>query len=71
MELVGDEEKIALLSMLRAMLAFFPEERPTAASLLECEWMVKWALPDLCEAEIVGPEIDNSGTLPSLRTTPR
>lgn len=49
---VGDKERIALLGMLRAMLAFLPEERPTAASLLECEWMVKWALPDLCEADM-------------------
>ncbi|KAJ4408414.1 hypothetical protein N0V82_009713 [Gnomoniopsis sp. IMI 355080] len=55
METVGDEEKVALLGMLRAMLAFVPEERPTAASLLDCEWMVKWALPDLWEADIPGP----------------
>ncbi|KAI1201950.1 kinase-like protein [Nemania serpens] len=55
MESIGDEEKSALLSMLRAMLAFIPEERPTAASLLDCEWMVKWALPDLREAGIASP----------------
>lgn len=55
MESIGDEEKIALLGMLRAMLAFTPEERPTAASLLDCEWMVKWALPDLCKADKVSP----------------
>ena len=55
MESIGDEEKFALLSMLRAMLAFVPEERPTAASLLDCEWMVKWALPDPCEADIASP----------------
>lgn len=55
LELIGDEEKIALLGMLRAMLAFAPEERPTAASLVDCEWMVKWALPDLCEADIASP----------------
>lgn len=55
MESIGNDEKIALLGMLRAMLAFVPEERPTAASLLECEWMVKWALPDLCEADIASP----------------
>lgn len=48
-EKVGDQEKLALLSMLRAMLAFVPEERPTAESLLTCEWMMKWALPDLLE----------------------
>lgn len=55
MESMSDEEKTALLGMLRAMLAFVPEERPTAASLLDCEWMVKWALPDLCEADITRP----------------
>lgn len=55
METIGDDEKIALLGMLRAMLAFVPEQRPTAASLLECEWMLKWALPDLCEADRARP----------------
>lgn len=47
MDLMGDQERLALLSMLRAMLAFVPEERPTAASLLTCDWVTKWALPDL------------------------
>lgn len=60
MELVGDQEKIALLRMLRAMLAFSPGERPTASSLLECEWMVKWALPDLREA------LDSRGALQAM-----
>lgn len=55
METIGEEEKIALIGMLRAMLAFVPEQRPGAASLLDCEWMVKWALPDLCEVEIASP----------------
>lgn len=55
METIGKEEEIALLGMLRAMLAFVPEKRPTAVSLLDCEWIVKWALPDLCEAEISSP----------------
>lgn len=64
METIGYEEKIALLGMLRAMLAFVPEERPTAASLLDCEWMVKWALPDLCEANIASPYM----TLEALQT---
>lgn len=47
MEPASEEEKRALLCILKAMLAFIPEERPTAESLLECEWMTKWALPDL------------------------
>lgn len=66
MESIGQEEKFALLGMLRATLAFVPEERPTAASLLECEWMVKWALPGLCEAGKVSPW-NGSGALQSER----
>lgn len=57
MESIGDEEKTALLGMLRAMLAFVPEERPTAARLLDCEWMVKLALLDLCEADKASHQI--------------
>lgn len=55
-EPVGDEEKVALLGMLRAMLAFVPEERPTAASLVDCEWMTKWALPCLSEMDRLSNE---------------
>ncbi|KAG8164184.1 hypothetical protein KVR01_006102 [Diaporthe batatas] len=51
LETVGEQERVALLDMLRAMLAFIPEERPTAASLMSCDWMTKWALPDLRELE--------------------
>jgi serine/threonine protein kinase len=47
MEVVDETEKVALLSMLKAMLAFIPEERPTAQEVLNCEWMQKWALPEL------------------------
>lgn len=47
MEEVGEEEKAALFSMLKAMMAFRPKERPTMEEILECEWMRKWALPDL------------------------
>jgi hypothetical protein len=46
-EEVGEEEKVALLAMLRVMLAFRPEERPTATAVMECQWMRKWALPTL------------------------
>lgn len=58
MATVSDKEKIALLGMLRAMLAFVPEERPTAASLLDCEWMVTWALPDLREFDIARTKVN-------------
>ncbi|PYH97253.1 kinase-like protein [Aspergillus ellipticus CBS 707.79] len=47
---VGDEfdenEKAAFLDLMRRMLSFRPEERPTAEEVLKSEWMVKWALPD-------------------------
>jgi hypothetical protein len=46
---VGEEEKVALLAMLTAMLAFRPEERPTVTEVMECEWMRKWALPELAK----------------------
>ncbi|ODM15750.1 hypothetical protein SI65_08984 [Aspergillus cristatus] len=41
------EETAAILDLMRRMLAFRPEERPTAEEVLESEWMVKWVLPDL------------------------
>ena len=39
-------ERDALSSMLRSMLSFRPEDRPSARQVLESEWMVKWALPE-------------------------
>ncbi|KAJ5796138.1 protein kinase domain protein [Penicillium psychrosexuale] len=39
-------ERDALFSMLRPMLSFRPENRPSAQQVLESEWMVKWALPE-------------------------
>jgi serine/threonine-protein kinase SRPK3 len=48
MELVEPEEKTALLELLQWMLAWRPEERPTAAQVLETKWMREWALP-ACE----------------------
>lgn len=44
---VDEIEKVALLSMLKSMLAFNPEERPTAQEIWDCEWMQKWALREL------------------------
>jgi len=40
------EETGAIIDLMRRMLAFRPEERPTADEVLQSEWMVKWALPD-------------------------
>ena len=45
MDDVGEDEKTALFAMLKAMLAFRPDGRLTAAEILETEWMRKWALP--------------------------
>ncbi|PYI30888.1 kinase domain-containing protein [Aspergillus indologenus CBS 114.80] len=42
----GAEETAAILDLMRRMLAFRPEERPSAAEVLQSEWMVKWVLPD-------------------------
>ncbi|KFY45713.1 hypothetical protein V494_00818 [Pseudogymnoascus sp. VKM F-4513 (FW-928)] len=42
----GREETVAILDLMRRMLAFRPEDRPTAKEVLESNWMVKWVLPD-------------------------
>lgn len=47
MEGVGETEKIALLAIFQAMLAFRPSERATTKEIIESEWMLKWALPVL------------------------
>ncbi|KAL4995612.1 kinase-like domain-containing protein [Aspergillus recurvatus] len=39
-------ERDALFLMLRSMLSFRPESRPSAEEVLASEWMVKWALPE-------------------------
>lgn len=45
MSLFDEEERDAISSMLRSMLSFRPEDRPTAKQVLESSWMAKWALP--------------------------
>lgn len=47
MEGVSEQEKVALIALLRPMMAYDPKERPTAKEILESEWMNKWALQDL------------------------
>lgn len=42
---IGEDEKAAFLNLMRRMLVFRPEERPTANEVLQSEWMVKWGLP--------------------------
>lgn len=43
----GDDEAAAVLDLMRRMLAFRPEERPTAEEVLRSEWVTKWVLPDV------------------------
>jgi serine/threonine protein kinase len=43
---IEENEKAAFLDLMRRMLSFRPEERPTAEEVLMSEWMVNWALPD-------------------------
>lgn len=42
-----EQETQAILDLMRCMLRFRPEERPTIDEVLQSEWMVKWALPEL------------------------
>ena len=44
-------EKVAFLDLIWGMLAYRPEERLSIEKVLESEWMVKWALPELERAE--------------------
>ncbi|KAH7091304.1 kinase-like domain-containing protein [Paraphoma chrysanthemicola] len=48
---MDEEEKQAFLSLLRSMLSFSPDDRPSAQQILESDWMQKWAGPaaDLME----------------------
>lgn len=39
-------ERDAVFDMLRPMLSFRPEHRPTTKQVLKSEWMVRWALPE-------------------------
>ncbi|KAL4803353.1 kinase-like domain-containing protein [Aspergillus unguis] len=40
------KERDAFLDMIRRMLSFKPEDRPSAKEVLESEWMVQWAIPE-------------------------
>ncbi|KAF2446083.1 kinase-like protein [Karstenula rhodostoma CBS 690.94] len=42
---MNEEEKQAFLVLLRSMLSFRPETRPSAQQVLESSWMQKWAEP--------------------------
>lgn len=45
METIGDDERDALLELLRWMIAWRPSERPDVKKVMETNWMTKWALP--------------------------
>ncbi|EFR00573.1 CMGC/SRPK protein kinase [Nannizzia gypsea CBS 118893] len=40
------EEAAAIINLIRRMLVFRPEERPSIDEVLKSEWMVKWVWPD-------------------------
>ncbi|KZF19149.1 kinase domain protein [Xylona heveae TC161] len=42
-----EAEETEFLSMLQAMMAFRPEDRPSAKEVMQFEWMREWALPEL------------------------
>lgn len=42
-----DDEKRAILNLMRTMLRFTPAERATVDQVLSSEWMIRWALPAL------------------------
>ncbi|KAE8379342.1 kinase-like domain-containing protein [Aspergillus bertholletiae] len=50
-ESIAEDEKACLLTQSKAMLEFRPHERPTAAEIMESEWMVNWALPELAKQD--------------------
>lgn len=45
MEVIGQEERLALLEMLQSMLTWRPSERPGIDEVLETTWMKRWGLP--------------------------
>ena len=42
---MDEEEKQAFLVLLRSMLSFRPDDRPSAQQVLESNWVQKWAGP--------------------------
>jgi serine/threonine-protein kinase SRPK3 len=44
-EAFGEEEKAAILHLMRRMLRFRPEERLSIQDVLASDWLVKWAIP--------------------------
>lgn len=44
-------EKAAYIRLMRRMLAFQPEDRPTAEEVLSSDWMAQLCLPDFERAQ--------------------
>lgn len=42
----SEEEKIAFLDLIRQMLSFDPQARPSATDVLKSDWVLKWAKVD-------------------------
>lgn len=42
---MDNDEKEAFLKLMKGMLSYVPDDRPSAEQVLESEWMRKWALP--------------------------
>ena len=42
-----EQESAAILELMRRILAFRPEERPTTEEILKSEWTVRWVLPEV------------------------
>ncbi|KAI1123934.1 kinase-like domain-containing protein [Nemania abortiva] len=45
MEALDEKEKDAFFQMVRSMLSFRPEDRPSARQVLNASWMKNWAIP--------------------------
>lgn len=57
MEEMGGNEKDALFAMLKAMLRYRPEERPTVEEVLKSQWMEEWALREVERMKVLRKSI--------------
>ncbi|OAA43646.1 protein kinase domain protein [Metarhizium rileyi] len=44
-DMIGEDERNALLELLGCMLAWKPSERPDTSEVLKSDWMTRWAIP--------------------------
>lgn len=71
MPAIEEDEKVALLELLRLMLVFEPDKRLTAVEILETEWVRKWAMPALKEVSVpmISLYRNTNGTISPLRVS--